>query len=62
MTVPSPFGHALASATPDGQFLYVQTGGNGIVDEFGVGSGGSLTSVGSVTVAGATGGEGIAAS
>ena len=51
-----------ATATPDGNFLYVQTGGNGIVDEFGVGTGGSLTPVGSVTVAGAAGGEGIAAS
>ena len=51
-----------AAATPDGAFLYVQTGGNGIVDEFSVGTGGSLTSVGSVTVAGAAGGEGIAAS
>ena len=50
-----------ASATPGGKFLYVQTGGNGIVDEFSVGSGGSLTSVGSVTVANAAGGEGIAA-
>jgi 6-phosphogluconolactonase (cycloisomerase 2 family) len=51
-----------AAATPDGAFLYVQTGGNGIVDEFSVGTGGSLTSVGSATVAGAVGGEGIAAS
>jgi len=51
-----------ATATPDGAFLYVQTGGNGIVDEFSVGPGGSLTSLGSVTVAGAAGGEGIAAS
>jgi 6-phosphogluconolactonase (cycloisomerase 2 family) len=51
-----------AAATPDGAFLYVQTGGNGIVDEFSVGTGGSLTSVGSATVAGAAGGEGIAAS
>jgi 6-phosphogluconolactonase (cycloisomerase 2 family) len=50
-----------AAATPSGRFLYVQTGGNGIVDEFTVGTGGSLTSVGSVTVAGAAGGEGIAA-
>jgi hypothetical protein len=50
-----------SAATPGGRFLYVQTGGNGIVDEFAVGSGGSLTSVGSVTVAGAAGGEGIAA-
>ena len=51
-----------AAASPDGQFLYVQTGGNGIVDEFSVATGGALTSVGSVTVAGAAGGEGIAAS
>ena len=51
-----------ATAAQDGAFLYVQTGGNGIVDEFSVGTGGSLTSVGSVTVAGAAGGEGIAAS
>ena len=51
-----------ATAAQDGAFLYVQTGGNGIVDEFSVGTGGALTSVGSVTVAGAAGGEGIAAS
>jgi 6-phosphogluconolactonase (cycloisomerase 2 family) len=51
-----------AAATPGGAFLYVQTGGNGIIDEFSVGTGGALTSVGSVTVAGAAGGEGIAAS
>jgi Lactonase, 7-bladed beta-propeller len=51
-----------ASATPDGHFLYVQTGGAGIVDEFSVGAGGLLTSLGSVTVPGAVGGEGIVAS
>ena len=50
-----------AAASPDGRFLYVQTGGHGIVDEFAVHPGGSLTPVGSVTVAGAAGGEGIAA-
>jgi 6-phosphogluconolactonase (cycloisomerase 2 family) len=50
-----------ASATPDGQFLYVQAGGPGNVDEFSVGAGGSLTPVGSVTVPGAVGGEGIVA-
>ncbi len=43
-------------------FLYVQTGGNGIVDEFAIGTGGSLTKIGSVTVPGAVGGEGIVAS
>jgi hypothetical protein len=50
-----------AAASPSGHFLYVQTGANGIVDEFAVQSGGSLTEIGSVTVAGAVGGEGIVA-
>jgi hypothetical protein len=40
----------------------VETGAKGIVDEFRVGSGGSLTEIGSVTVPGAAGAEGIAAS
>jgi len=51
-----------ASATPDGRFLYVQTGAKGIVDEFRVNQNGSLTEIGSVTVARAVGGEGIVAS
>jgi hypothetical protein len=51
-----------AAASPDGQFLYVQTGANGIVDEFHVNPDGSLTSIGKVTVSGAAGGEGIVAS
>jgi 6-phosphogluconolactonase (cycloisomerase 2 family) len=50
-----------ASATPDGQVLYVQAGGNGIVDEFHVNANGTLTSLGSVTVTGGAGGEGIVA-
>jgi hypothetical protein len=50
-----------ATASPDGQNLYVQTGLNGIVDEFSVASNGSLTAIGSVTVPGAVGGEGIVA-
>jgi len=50
-----------ASATANGQFLYVQTGANGIVDEFHVDWNGALTEVGSVTVPGAVGGEGIVA-
>jgi 6-phosphogluconolactonase (cycloisomerase 2 family) len=50
------------TATPDGRFLYVRAGAAGIVDEFSVGDGGSLTQVGSVTVPDAVGGEGIAAS
>jgi 6-phosphogluconolactonase (cycloisomerase 2 family) len=50
-----------ASASADGQFLYVETGANGIVDEFHVNGNGTLTEVGSVTVPGAVGGEGIVA-
>ena len=50
-----------SAASPGGRFLYVQTGGAGVVDEFAVGPAGSLTQIGSVTVPGATGGEGIAA-
>lgn len=51
-----------AATSPDGQLLYVQTGANGIVDEFRVGAGGALTEIGSVTVPNAVGGEGIATS
>jgi 6-phosphogluconolactonase (cycloisomerase 2 family) len=51
-----------AAATASGQYLYVQTGRLGIVDEFAVGADGSLNHVGSVTVPGAVGGEGILAS
>jgi 6-phosphogluconolactonase (cycloisomerase 2 family) len=50
-----------AAVTPGGRFLYVQTGGNGVVDEFAVSADGSLAEVGHVTVVGAAGGEGIAA-
>jgi 6-phosphogluconolactonase (cycloisomerase 2 family) len=49
-----------AAVSPHGAYLYVQTGANGIVDEYAV-SNGNLTEIGSVTVAGAAGGEGIAA-
>ncbi len=50
-----------AAASLGGQYLYVQAGGNGVVDEFHVGANGSLAEIGSVTVAGAVGGEGIVA-
>jgi len=50
-----------AAATANGQFLYVQTGANGIVDEFQVNANGTLTALATVTVAGAAGGEGIVA-
>jgi 6-phosphogluconolactonase (cycloisomerase 2 family) len=46
----------------DGRYLYVQTGGNGIVDEYRIHHDGSLSAIGSVTVPGAVGGEGVAAS
>ena len=48
-----------AAASPDGRYLYVQTGGTGIVDAYRIASDGSLTKIGSVTVPGAAGGEGI---
>lgn len=51
-----------AAVSPDGQYLYAQAGAAGIVDEYRVNPGGSLTAIGSVTVPGAVGGEGIAAS
>ena len=50
-----------AAASRDGQFVYVQAGAAGIVDEFRANSDGSLTAIGSVTVPGAAGGEGIVA-
>jgi hypothetical protein len=49
-----------AAASPDERFLYVQTGAEGIVDEFAVAAKGELTAIGTVTVPGAIGGEGIA--
>jgi 6-phosphogluconolactonase (cycloisomerase 2 family) len=49
-----------STVTPDGRFQYVQAGGDGSVDEFSVAAG-ALTEIGSVTVPGAVGGEGIAA-
>lgn len=59
---PTRAGTVDAVASPDGRFLYVQTGAAGGVDAFRVAPDGTLTAVESVTVPGATGGEGIAAS
>ncbi len=59
---PTDPGTVDATASPDGRYLYVQAGGTGTVDEFSIGHSGSLTAIGSVTVPGAVGGEGIAAS
>jgi 6-phosphogluconolactonase (cycloisomerase 2 family) len=50
-----------AAASTDGRFLYVQTGVNGIVDEFAVHHDGTLTRIGAVTVPHGAGGEGIVA-
>jgi 6-phosphogluconolactonase (cycloisomerase 2 family) len=50
-----------ASAPAGGHVLYVQTGAGGIVDEFAIEADGALTKVGSVTVPGGVGGEGIVA-
>lgn len=50
-----------AATTSDGAYLYVQAGGPGNIDGFRVNADGSLTPVGSVTVPGAAGGEGIVA-
>jgi 6-phosphogluconolactonase (cycloisomerase 2 family) len=50
-----------ATVTSNGHYLYVQTGGNGIVDEFRINGDGSLSPIGSVTVPNAIGGEGIVA-
>ncbi|GAA1942047.1 lactonase family protein [Kitasatospora viridis] len=58
---PTDPGTVDTAATHDGHYLYVQTGGNGIVDEFAVQGDGSLTALGSVTVPDAAGGEGIVA-
>ncbi len=51
-----------ATTSPDGRYLYVQAGVAGTVDEYQVGFGGSLTQIGTVTVSGGVGQEGIAAS
>ena len=50
-----------AAISAHGHYLYVQTGANGNVDEFRINGDGSLTPIGSVTVANAIGGEGIVA-
>jgi sugar lactone lactonase YvrE len=57
---PTDPGTVDAAASPNGQFVYVQTGLNGVVDEFAVGPEGVLTAIGSIEVPGGVGGEGIA--
>ena len=58
---PTDGGTVDATVSGDGRFLYVQTGAAGIVDEFAISAGGALSKIGSVTVPGAIGGEGIVA-
>lgn len=60
-TAPTDAGTVDAAVPSGGRFLYVQTGGAGIVDEFSIGVGGALGPIGSVSVPGAAGGEGIVA-
>jgi 6-phosphogluconolactonase (cycloisomerase 2 family) len=50
-----------ADFTPDGSYLYVETGAQGRVDAFSVSADGHLTPVGSVLVPAAAGAEGIVA-
>lgn len=59
---PTDPGTVDGSVSSDGHYLYVQTGGNGTVDEFQINGNGSLSEIGSVLVSGAAGGQGIAAS
>jgi 6-phosphogluconolactonase (cycloisomerase 2 family) len=61
-TTPTDTGTTDAAVSSDGRYLYVQAGGLGNVDVYRIGPGGTLTQIGSVTVPGAVGGEGIAAS
>jgi 6-phosphogluconolactonase (cycloisomerase 2 family) len=50
-----------AAVSTGQRYLYVQTGGTGVVDEYRVGAAGGLTAIGSVTVPHAVAGEGIVA-
>jgi hypothetical protein len=50
-----------AAVSPNGHFVYVQTGAKGIVDAFRVGRNAALTKISSVVAPGAVGGEGIVA-
>ncbi len=59
---PTDGGTVDSVASPDGRFLYVQTGAEGLVDEFAVAPNGALSKIGWVSVPDAVGGEGIAAS
>jgi hypothetical protein len=48
-----------ATVTPDGGYLYAQTGANGIIDEYRVAPTGALSKIGAITIPGGSGAEGI---
>jgi DNA-binding beta-propeller fold protein YncE len=50
-----------AAVSGDERFLYVQTGAAGVLDEFAIGAQGALSEIGTATVPGAAGGEGVVA-
>ncbi|MFE4534796.1 lactonase family protein [Streptomyces scopuliridis] len=58
---PTGVGTVDSSITPDGRFLYVQTGGAGAVDAFRIHKNGSLTKISTTKVPDGVGGEGIVA-
>ncbi|MBP0452651.1 beta-propeller fold lactonase family protein [Kitasatospora sp. RG8] len=58
---PTDPGTVDAAVSSNGRYLYAQTGVNGILDEFAINDDGSLTPIGSQTVPGGAGGEGIVA-
>lgn len=60
-TVSTDAGTVDAAVSRDGRNLYVQTGAEGMVDEFMINRDGTLQRIGSVTVPQAAGGEGIVA-
>ena len=61
-TTPTDPGTVDGVATPNGRFLYVQTGANDIVDEFAIARTGALTEIGAVAIPAPDSSEGIATS
>ncbi|MFF0410332.1 lactonase family protein [Kitasatospora sp. NPDC004745] len=58
---PTDPGTVDAAVSSNGRYLYAQTGVNGVLDEFAINGDGSLTRIGSQTVPGGAGGEGVVA-
>lgn len=58
---PTDAGTVDADVSSDGRFIYVQAGATGKVDAFAITADGALDPIGTVTVPGAVGGEGIVA-